>query len=199
MEPASLMLNTDSALSCEMTLIDRRPKPLSITAVETKAPQLRTRIGEARRNPAGHWVRTISLEVLADYPEGRHEEELHLFTTDPDYRELRMPVTVVKRSRQSVTCTPAAVNLTGMGPQPLPARIVLLSAAENQEVVVERIEADDPAISCQWAKGPGSRITLKVRVERAKIGPGGLQSAVHVHLAKPSSQTVTIPVSCTLR
>lgn len=198
-QPASLTLTTETALGHEITLIDRRRRPLTIMAVQTKAPQLHTRVGEARRDPAGYWVRPIALEVGADYPEGRHEEELHLFTSDPDYRELRVPLTVVKRSAQAVACTPAAVTLEGSGTAPLPARIVLLAASGDREVVVERVEADDPAISCTWAPGPGPRVTLKVRAERARIKAPSLQSAIRVFLRKPAVQTVTIPVSCTLR
>jgi hypothetical protein len=66
-------------------------------------------------------------------------------------------------------------------------------------VKVERVEADDPAIECRWAAGPGPRATLKVRVDSSRIAGGTLHSAVRVHLGGPTPQTLVVPVSCTVR
>jgi hypothetical protein len=193
-QPASLTLFTDSALSHPLTLIDRRPQPLAITTVQTNHPAVRAVVQPPVRDLAGHFVSTIDLHVSPDCPEGRHERMLSLFTSDPLYPELRVPFTVVKRSRQQVSAAPAEVTLTGRPGQPLPSRIVLLSSPDGQEVRVERVEADDPAIHCQWAKGPGPRTTLKVQIDSTRLGSTGLRSAVHVHLQQPAPQTLTLPV-----
>jgi hypothetical protein len=63
-------------------------------------------------------------------------------------------------------------------------------------VAVERVEADDPAVVCTWAAGPGECATLKVAIDRAKLPAEGLRSAIHVHISKPLSETITVPVSC---
>ena len=83
--------------------------------------------------------------------------------------------------------------------QPLPSRIVLLSGHDDQEVLVKQVLADDPAIQCHWAKGPGPRTTLKILIDPNQVKPGTLQSAVHVQLLKPEAEQLTIPVTCTVR
>jgi hypothetical protein len=184
LQPPMLMLYTDSTISHEITLTDRRPQPLAVTASETTSPWLRTRVGEPRREPDGRWTRTISLEVLPGFPEGRHDGAVRIVSADPTYPELKVPLSVVKRSRQQVSITPGAVTLSGTRGEPLPSRIVLLAAEDGREVVVERVAADDPAIRCTWAKGPGPRATLRIRVDQAGLPGAGLRSGDPVYLGE---------------
>jgi hypothetical protein len=195
-EPPSLAIYTDTAIAHEITVIDRRTEPLIVRAVPTSSPHVRTHLGELRRDDAGHWRRTIRVEVLADCPEGTHVESLRICTSDPLYSELKVPFTVVKRTRRLVSAAPAAVVLSESANQPLPARIVLLSAAGDGEVHIDRVESDHPAIDCRWASGPGHQATLKIRVDPRQIPGDRLRAAVHVHLSQPAAETVTIPVSC---
>ncbi len=197
-EPPSLAIYTDTAMRHEIAVIDRRIEPLSVRAVPTSSPHVRTHLGELRRDAAGAWRRTIEVEVLADCPEGRHEETLRICTSDPLYRELKVPFTIVKHARRLVSAVPASVVLSEAADQPLPAKVVLLSAADEREVRIERIECDKDAIDCRWAQGPGPRATLKIRVDRSRIPGDRLRGVVQVHLSKPATETIAIPVSCLL-
>jgi hypothetical protein len=194
-QPPSLAVYTDGAISHEVTVTDRRTEPLLIRSAEATSPHVRTHLGELRRDGEGRWVRSIQVEVLADCPEGRHEEALLIHTSDPTYPELKVPLTVVKHPRQRVSAAPSSVDLAQTRGE-APARIVLLGTPDDEEVRVEGVETDDPAIACQWAQGPGRRATLKVRVDRARIVGDNLTSAVHVRLSRPAPQTLTIPVTC---
>jgi hypothetical protein len=198
-QPAALVLYTDTGIGHELTLSERRPRPLTVTAVETGRPEIRGLVEEPRPDGAGRWVRAVRLEVLPGCPEGRHEGMLSLYTSDPDYPELRVPLTVVKRPRNQVSATPGTVVLSGTAGQPLPARIVLLGSADDQDVEVDRVETDDPVVLCQWAKGPGRRTTLKVRVDHTRLSGPVFQGAVRVHLRRPAIQTLTVPIRCDLR
>ena len=198
-EPPVLALSTDTAIAHEITVTDRRERPLDLLAVQSSLPQVRTSLGEPRRDDQGRWCRAVRVEVLPDCPDGRHEAVLHVLTNDPAYPELKVPLTVTKRSRAQVRATPAAITLTATGDGPLPSRIVLLDSADGRPVAVERVEADDPAVQCRWAPGPGSRATLKVQVERARIPGAVLQTTVRVHLSGPTPQTLTVPLTCTVR
>jgi hypothetical protein len=198
-EPPSLAIYTDTAIGHEINVIDRRAEPLIVRSVQPSSSHVRIHLDELRRDDVGRWVRKIHVEVLADCPEGHHDETLHVYTSDPEYPELKVPFTVVKRARQSVSAAPASVVLAGTAGQPLPARMVLLGAADNAAVIVEKVECDHPAIACRWAQGPGQRATLKIRIDETKISGGNLRGAVHVRLNKPTPQTLTIPVSCSLR
>jgi hypothetical protein len=194
-EPPSLAIYTDSPISHEITVVDRRVEPLMVRAVPTSSPQVRTHLGELHRDEAGHWRRSIRVEVLADCPAGTHDETLRICTSDPLYAELKVPFTIVKRPHLHVNANPASVVLTAPAQEALPARVVLLSAAEDRAVQIERIEADNAAIDCRWAQGPGTQATLKIRVDRSRIPGDRLRGYVHVHLSKPASETITIPVS----
>jgi len=189
--PPTLTLNTEGTLAHEITLRDVRATPLAVTAVQTTATGLRAKLGEPRRLAEGGWVRPITVEVGADYPAGRAEEWLVLHSRDPDYPELRVPVTVVKRPRGTVTVRPAEVALTATPGEPLPARLVLLGDASTP-VEVERVEPGHAAVTCTWASAPGAPTTLKVRVDAAKVPPDGLDSTVRVH--RKGGAPVVVPV-----
>src|SRR5260370_3650304 len=106
------------------------------------------------RDGAGHFVRKVQLIAGADLPEGRHEEVLSLFTNDPAYPEIKIPVTIVKRSRQRLAATPSRIELTLRPGGGLPAKMILIRDQEKREVEVETVTADSPALTWQWAKGP---------------------------------------------
>src|SRR5262249_41886154 len=127
-EPPSLAIYTDTSISHEITVIDRRIEPLIVRAVPVSSSYVRTHLGDLRRDDAGYWVRSIQVEVLPDCPEGTNEESLHICTSDPQYPELKVPFTIVKRARQPVSAAPSSVVLSEPAGQPLPARVVLLSA-----------------------------------------------------------------------
>lgn len=198
-EPPVLALSTDTAIAHEITVTDRRDKPLELLSVQASLPFVRAALGEPRRDEQGRRCRPVRVEVLPDCPEGRHEALLLLLTNDPAYPALRVPLTVTKRPRAAVRATPEEISLTAAGDGPLPARIVLLAAADDRPVTVERVEADDPAVECRWAPGPGPRATLKVQVDRARVPGAALHANVRVHLGGPTPQTLTLPVTCTLR
>jgi len=194
-QPAALVLFTDKALSHELVLTDLRPRPLAVTDVRTSTQGLKPQVLEQTRDAQGRAVCKIRLEVTEEYPEGRREEIVNIYTNDPGYRDLKVPVTIVKRSRQRLAATPSQVSLTAPPGQPIPSRIVLLRDNDDQAVVVDRVVSDNPAISVHWAQGPERMATLRIRVDRSHVGPASLHSAVHVHVSKPVPDVLTIPVS----
>ena len=198
-DPAGIGIYTDSSMSRDITLLDRRSEPLAIRVVTTTSPKLHAVQSEPRRDADGHTIYTIQLEVAPDFPEGRHDETLSIYTTDGDFRELRVPVTVIKKQHLTVSATPDNIALTGAKEQPLPSSLVRLRGPDDEAIQIERVEADHPAIRCTWAMGPNNMATVKIAFDRSKIDGDGVQSAVHVYVTKPSAQTLTIPVNCTLR
>jgi uncharacterized protein DUF1573 len=196
--PAALTLFTTGVVSQEVVLADRRSQPLRVTEVRASSPHLNAHVGEPYRDDKGRLVCKIKVEPAADCPEGRFEDAISIYTSDPEYRDLTVPVTIVKQSRQRLSALPREVNLTAAPGQPLPARIVQLRDPQDQPILIESVTADDPAVTCRWAPGPGNAATLRIQVDRARLHGDRLQSAVHVHTRTPQGESITIPVTCIL-
>jgi hypothetical protein len=194
-QPAALTVFAGQAVAHELTLTDQRPHPLEIAEVRTSSPRLQGRVTGQSRDGGGHRVRTVSLEVDADYPEGRHEEVVDILTDDPDYRDLKVPVTVVKRARQRLAASPDQVTLRAPAGQAMPSRLVVVRDGGNEPVVVEGVETDDPALVCQWASGPNRLATVRIGVRREAVTAGEAHGVVRVHISKPVRETLTIPVT----
>lgn len=184
--PAVLTIYTDNAAGHELVLTDRRPKPLTLTGMAGSSSRLKPQLLEETRNEQGHTIRRIRLDVAADYPEGRHDEVVTLVTQDALYRELRVPVTVIKRTRPRVTATPAEVAS--------PTQLIRLRDRQDQKVVVETITADDPAITCQWAAGPDTQATLKVRIDPSRLAKDIPNPILRVQISQPVREMLIIPV-----
>jgi hypothetical protein len=189
--PAALTLFTGSGGGHEITLTDLRPQTLAVSALRTTSPHLTAEVKQS-----GNGTCTIALKLSSDCPDGRHEEAVHILTDDALYRDLTVPVTVVKRPRQRVIAGPASVSLSAPPGQPLPSRLVQLRTGGEEAVVVERVESDDAAVACTWKESPNGGVTLKVTADRARVPADGLRTAIHVHVSKPTRETVTIPVRC---
>ena len=210
-EPPKLAVYTETSLRHHVTVTDLRgpsPLPLSppggrgvggrgglkVTRALFASPHLGASVAAVA--PASY---RITVEVRASLPEGRHEDVLCIATDDPVYRELRVPVSVVKRSRQSVSAAPDRVELIVPQGQPAPSRVVLVRGGSgDQEVKVERVEADNPALRCRWAAGPGKMATLRVSVDHTRV-KDTLTGTVRVHVSKPAAMVLKIPVICRTR
>lgn len=199
LQPAALTVFANGGVGHSILLTDLRPKPLGVAEVRTTSPRLRAKLADEYRDKAGHVVRKIKLEVADDYPEGRHQEAVTLFTDDPTYRELKVPVTIIKQSRQRVQVSPNPAILVGQAGRPIPSRVLLVRDWEGQGVEIEKVVADHPGIHCTWARGPGAMATVKIIVDGTRLTGDVLNSAIHIHVAKPVAEVVTIPLTCTVR
>src|SRR5262249_45320565 len=194
-EPARLTLSTDGTLRHEVVVTDQRSTPFHVTQARCSSPFILAEVKAARDSAAVH---RVALEVTAQLPEGKHDEVLSIYTDDPLYRELRVPVTVLKRSRQSVRAAPATVTLIIPRGQPAPSRVVLLQTEGDEEVEVEGVEADHPALRCRWTKGPGNMVTLKIGVDHTRV-TDTLKGTLPVRVRRPAAASLDIPVFCTTR
>ncbi len=178
--PAALAFQGGGALQARVTVHDPRPRPLTVKSVTASSPYLR----------ASTAADAVVVAVAADCPEGRYAETIILATDDPDYREIKLPVSIVRPSRQRVTASPARVTLAGG------SALVQLRDAEGGPVQVESVEAQPPALACRWATGPGHCATVRVNLDRAKWDGSKLAGEVRVKLREPAG-AVVIPVSVT--
>jgi hypothetical protein len=197
-QPAALVVFADRMARHDLVLTDTRAKPLEILEVHAGSAKLLPQVGEATRDAKGLTTRHISLAVADDYPDGRHEEILHIYTADPRYRDIRVPLTVMKHAHQRVLATPSQVELMASAGQPFPSRIILVRDNQDQNVHIDQIVSDDPAITCHWAQGPGAMATVKIHTDRTFAPGDNFRTAIQIRIDQPIRELLTIPVTCTV-
>jgi hypothetical protein len=193
-QPAALTVFTDHELSHTLTVTDIRSKPLKITEATTTSRYLRARVGQPERDDKDHWTCRVTLEAGEDLPEGRHEEWLVLKTSDADYADLRIPVTLVKRPKERLTATPDLVTLIVPRDRPPPTRLIVLRDQEDRPVEIDRVDTDDPALTCHWSEGASTPAAVRVRIDAKGLREGPLHSAIHIHVKKPFATSISLPV-----
>jgi hypothetical protein len=164
--------------SAVVSVRDRRARPLALKGVHASLPFLLASI----ENDA-----SIRVAVTTDCPAGRHAATVTITTDDAEYREIKLPVTIVRESRQPLTATPARVTLVAGA-----SALVQLRDATGRAVQIESVEPSHPALTCRWAAGPGNFATLRIGLDRSKWAGGDLSAEVRV---KGNGQTLTIPVA----
>jgi hypothetical protein len=198
-QPASVTVFADHAASQEILITDMRSKPLRITKLSSSSRHLGGAMTGEYQDGNGKQVLRIRLQVPEDFPEGRHAETLTIATDDPDYPELRVPISIIKHARERIGATPNQVALEVLDGQAAAGQLIMVRDRENHKVVVEEVICDDPAVKCRWSTGPGAMATVKVMVDRSQAVEGNHECTVQVRVNQPVRETVMVPVTFTIR
>jgi Protein of unknown function (DUF1573) len=194
-QPAAVVLAADQAPHTEITLTDLREHALRITTVRTSSANSSAKLIGTSRDAQGHLVQKVLLQVAADCPGGRHEESLHLYTDDPGYPDISVPIMILKRARERISATPSEVSLAGSRGQPAVSRLVILRDSKGEPIKIDTITADDPAIHCRSAEGPGAMATVRISADPAGSTGSSIRSAVHIRLLQPAQSVIIVPVT----
>jgi hypothetical protein len=186
--PPRLSITTSHAISHGIVVTDHRQKPLRLREARTSSPHLGTTVEGMK----------VTLQVKDTLPPGVHQEMLAIYTDDPDYPELRVPVTVNRRGKSGITVAPGAVSFEVARGEEAPSRLVLIRGGSEEAVQIDKIEVDDQAIYCRKEPGPNNTTGLRVTVDASKVGTV-LRGAVRIHIKEPNPLVVTVPVTCTIR
>jgi hypothetical protein len=196
-EPVALMLLSEKEITGTLTVIDRRGKPLTVTGARIGLKDVSTEV-KAATDADGKRTQKIAITVADAFPAGQHADEVCIDTDDPEYKELRIPVRVIRKAAATgVQSVPASVSLRFAKEQTTASYLVRLRDADDREVLVDKIEADSEAITTKSAAGPGNMVTLRISVDLSKVNAAGL-GVVTVRLKGPTAETILIPVSWTL-
>jgi hypothetical protein len=190
-QPAVCALFVEKAVRQEIVVTDVRKPPLTVTRAETSSTAVRAEVVNVA---AG--VTKIILEARGSgLAPGRYDETLSIFTNDSGYGSLQVPVTLVRASESPVLVTPDEVQIVAELGKPIPSALVRLRPRGEGTVVIDKIVANDPALSCKWAAGPGTHATL--RIEAAAAQP--LETTLRVYLRQPVEQVLSLPVRVMVR
>ncbi len=185
-QPAALTLVTEGGISQEVTVTDLRTTPLKIVGVESSSAQVQVEASPFARDASGNFTSKVTVQASNELEPGRHDEFLVIHTTDPEYSEFKIPVTVVKQVSRRITATPAEVTVHSTA-------LVRLRDQQDQPVVVECVTSDRPNVICQWAPGPEHQATVKLKLNAKQSGGPG-SATVRVQLSSPVREVVTIAV-----
>jgi len=195
-EPVALMLSAEREITGGLTVLDRRARPLTVTGARVGLKGVTVEVKPAA-DAGGKRTQRVELTVTGDCPPGPYADEVCIDTDDPEYKELRIPLRVVKKAPATgVTAVPGSATVRFARDQATASALVRLRDADDREVVVEKAEADHPAVACKWAAGPGAMATLRVTVDLAGARAAGV-GVVTVRV-KGASDRILIPVSWTV-
>ena len=179
-EPSIVAMTVKTTLKQELLITDHRLKPMTVSKVLASSPAIRVAV-----QSISDGATKVILEVSgAALTAGRQEEMIHIYTDDPHYRHLQVPITLTRPEQTDVTAVPSRVELIGAGSQ-----LVRLRASGEKAVRIDKVDADHPAIKCTWAAGPGNDATLKIATPTNSVET---QTNVRVHIG---ATVVTIPVA----
>ena len=132
------------------------------------------------------------MQLTADCPDSLCDERLSIYSTDPDYRELTVPVTAQRHDRQHYLVTPAEVRLEVKPGTPTASVLVLIRDHDGRPVEIGKAECDDPALTCRFADG--AHATAAVRVAVAKDSAPRAASSLKIQIRSPAAEAIVVPV-----
>jgi hypothetical protein len=195
-EPAGLTLYANKPIKHVIKLTDHREQPLKIDAVRGSRPELKAMLLSSERDAQGRVVHAIQVQVAEDFPAGRHDELVSIYTNDQEYRELRVPVSVKMEAGQQLSITPERVVIPVLERQGKPSKLVLLRDSEGRPVKIDQVVSEHPTVQCRWASAPGGSVTLRVEVDATQVGTQNIKAVLKVHVTSPVQQVIHIPVEC---
>jgi hypothetical protein len=193
--PPQVAFSTTGEASQALVVTDKRAK-LTVLKAESSAAHLVATVGPAAKAVPGQpRAQAVTLKLAASAPAGHRDEIVVLYTDDPEYPELRVPVRVLKREAGAVRATPEAVNLRFATGQTEGSALVELRAPDGKAVSIAGAESDFPGVQVKCSQGSGPVATVRIKVpETVAAQPG--RCTVRVRLSEPGGE-VPIPVSWT--
>jgi hypothetical protein len=194
--PPQIAFSTSRSAEQVITVADSRERPFNIVKVISTTPDLTAELGQkSPLNPRGQ-SQAVTIRLSEAAPAGRREEAVILVTDDPQYRELRVPVEVLKRASSGVSAAPESVSLQFTSDQTELSTLVQLRSSNGKPFNITAVEGDHPGVTAKFSITPGPVAVVRVTVtEAASAQPGTCK--LKVKLAGAAEQEVTIPVSWT--
>lgn len=190
-QPTILALHVRDVLRQEVVVTDLRPSPLKVTSLHVSSPAIRAAVKAVNGG-----VTKLELEVSgASLKAGTHDAMLTVYTDDPQYGSLTLPITLTRENAAPVTATPSPLEVRLSAALPVTAALVRLRRGDGGKVAVESATADDPGVTCTWAAGPGVAATLKVQVDARRLADRPGPRTVCVRFTEPAGEVLTIPVA----
>lgn len=186
-EPTRLAISTTGAGTYHFTITDGRTRPMTIHKGMSASPFVAVQVERVQASQ-----HRIVLRLAEQMPPGEHDATVSLWTDDADYRELRLPVQVVRRSANSVAVSPEELVLPVGGTQP-PSQMVQLRSLRDRPVRIAAVQSDHAAVRWKYPQEAGHISAVRVSLDTQVAPPAG-QALLRIRLAEPVEETLLLPV-----
>lgn len=158
--PASITSFGERPRPQTISLLDKRPTPFKPVKLERTSPFLDIEwVQPPQADPQPQYALKVS--VRDDLPPGRHDHEIIVYTSDPTYPALRIPISIVKKAKARFVASPMLVSLT---PGATASRPVTVRDQQGQVLALERVEAS-PGLVVTVANQATSSVTIHVALD----------------------------------
>jgi hypothetical protein len=158
--PASITCIGERPRPQTISLLDKRPTPFKPVKLERTSPFLEVEwVQPPQMDPQPQYA--LKVTVREDLPAGKHDHEVIVYTSDPAYPALRIPISITKRAKARFVASPILLSLT---PGFTASRQVTVRDQQGQSLVIERVEASPGLVVTQAAQATSS-ITLNVSLD----------------------------------
>ena len=186
----ALTASGDRPVSVTIIVTDSRAKPLTVRGVAATSPHLTATVGVANDSPAGRAI-SVTVRLASTLPEGEFAEMLVIHTDDPACPELRLPVTLAKKSAAVAVARPEVATITLAPGQTSGSMLLQLRSPAGVPLKLASATSDDARVTVK-AAAAGRLLTVRVTVTPPANEPAG-SATVTVTVADPAGE-VTIPV-----
>jgi P pilus assembly chaperone PapD len=176
---------TPTAITCygekprpqTITILDKRATVLQPVKLERTSPYLNVEwVQPVQASPQPQYALQVS--VREDLPAGRHEHEVIVYTSDTTYPVLRVPITIVKKSKARFVVSPYLVTLSaGVSP----TRNVTIRDQAGEGVLIDRMEAS-PGVQATLATQNAASVTLTLSLVTPLPREAPFDAEVRVYL-----------------
>ena len=190
-QPSRLIISTHGATRSTITITDRRPNPLAISKIWSPSPFVSITVQKLQ---PGQFQ--LTLETPAQIPEGEHDASVSVGTDDAEYREIRIPVLIVRQRSKQIVITPEEV-IFHLQPGQASSQIVQIRSVSTEPVRIVEASCDHPAVQVKFPQEASRVSALRITLpSTAASAPG--TALIRLRLLEPRTETILVPVRWTL-
>ena len=188
-KPPMLAISSEGAAKSTIVLTDRRATPLNVKAITSTSTHLTASVREAKDG-------TISIEVsIAEgVPTGSHDETILITTSDPLYPELRVPVRIIKRSKDAVHALPESLDLRFATESATASGVVQFRRPNAANIQIATATCNGKGVTLKWSAGNGSVATIRATIDLRTAGASG-QTTIRVAFSESVSEEMIVPLA----
>jgi len=188
-KPPMLAISSEGAAKSTIVLMDRRATPLNVKAITSTSTYLTANVREAKEG-------TISIEVsIAEgVATGSHDETILITTSDPLYPELRVPVRIIKRSKDAVLALPESLDLHIVTESVTASGVVQFRRPNAANIQIATATCTGKGVSLKWSAGSGAVATIRATIDLRTAGASG-QTTIRVTFNESTSEEVIVPLA----